>query len=50
MRGIFSIEGLSPRRRSLLAVSAVLLGVIVGALALFEKPIVKAAADFFSAC
>lgn len=50
MRGIFSIERHSPRRRSLLAVSAVLLGVIVGALALFEQPIMKAAVDFFSTC
>ncbi|MEQ8414653.1 MAG: hypothetical protein RIF36_27735 [Imperialibacter sp.] len=36
--------------RNTLTIVAVVVGVVVGITAIFEKPIIKAATDFFSAC
>ncbi|MEQ8686313.1 MAG: hypothetical protein RIE86_13530 [Imperialibacter sp.] len=36
--------------RNTLTIVAVVVGVAVGITAIFEKPIIKAATDFFSAC
>jgi hypothetical protein len=36
--------------RNALTIAAVVVGVVVGIAAIFEKPIIKAATDFFSAC
>ena len=50
MKSAKSLENLSSRHKGKLMVLAVLAGVIVGALAIFEKPLLKAATDFFSSC
>jgi hypothetical protein len=39
-----------PGEKNLAVATAVLLGILVGLLAIFEKPIIKAASDFFSSC
>ena len=36
--------------RNALTIAAVVMGVAVGIAAIFEKPIIKAATDFFSTC
>lgn len=38
------------KKKNLVVATAVLLGILVGVLAIFEKPIIKAAFDFFSSC
>lgn len=50
MKSVKNLDNFSARHKSKLMILAVLTGVIVGALAIFEKPLLKAATDFFGSC
>lgn len=50
MKRFFNPKSLPHRARNIMAVTAVVVGVAVGAVAIFEKPLIQAATDFFSSC
>ncbi|CAD5268510.1 MULTISPECIES: hypothetical protein [unclassified Imperialibacter] len=50
MKYFTSPKELPARVRNTLTIAALVVGVVVGIAAIFEKPIIKAATDFFSTC